>query len=139
MRESGGCTPVHRSLREVVILACGLRADVGASLYGSHVDDGGRHLDDELIQIDGCLHRWFEARGSQCTALVFVDDVTGRPMELHFVRSDSSFGYFEATRNYLHRHGPSPSWHWPLGLAPDTATHCLTRACRRWVARAVHL
>lgn len=31
----------------------------------------------ELIQIDGCLHHWFEDRGPQCTALVYVDDATG--------------------------------------------------------------
>ena len=30
----------------------------------------------ELIQIDGCEHRWFEDRGSACTALVFIDDAT---------------------------------------------------------------
>lgn len=28
----------------------------------------------ELIQIDGCEHHWFEDRGPECTALVFIDD-----------------------------------------------------------------
>jgi hypothetical protein len=32
----------------------------------------------ELVQIDGCLHWWFEERGPQCATLVFVDDATGR-------------------------------------------------------------
>lgn len=59
----------------------------------------------ELVQIDGCLHHWFEDRGPQCTALVFIDDATGRLMELRFVRSESTFAYFEATQRYLHRHG----------------------------------
>jgi hypothetical protein len=59
----------------------------------------------ELIQIDGCLHRWFEDRGPQCTALVFIDDATGRLMELRFVRSESTFDYFESTQQYLRRHG----------------------------------
>jgi hypothetical protein len=27
----------------------------------------------ELIQIDGCDHRWFEDRGPACTALVYAD------------------------------------------------------------------
>jgi hypothetical protein len=27
----------------------------------------------ELVQVDGCEHRWFEDRGPPCTLLVFVD------------------------------------------------------------------
>jgi transposase len=34
----------------------------------------------ELIQIDGCKHRWFEDRAPQCTLLVYVDDATSRLM-----------------------------------------------------------
>ena len=34
----------------------------------------------ELIQIDGCDHRWFEERAPACTALVYVDDATSRLM-----------------------------------------------------------
>jgi hypothetical protein len=59
----------------------------------------------ELIQIDGCLHHWFEARGPQCTALVCIDDATSRLMELRFARSESTFDYFEAARSYLGHHG----------------------------------
>lgn len=29
----------------------------------------------ELIQIDGCEHRWFEERGPACTLLVYVDEL----------------------------------------------------------------
>ena len=43
----------------------------------------------ELVQIDGCDHEWFEARAGRCTALVYVDDATGRLMELRFVVSRS--------------------------------------------------
>ena len=39
----------------------------------------------ELIQIDGSEHRWFEDRGDACTLLVFIDDATGRLMQLQFV------------------------------------------------------
>jgi hypothetical protein len=53
----------------------------------------------------GCLHHWFEDRGPQCTALVFIDDATERLMELRFARSESTFDCFEATENYLQRHG----------------------------------
>jgi hypothetical protein len=34
----------------------------------------------ELVQIDGCDHRWFEDRAPACTALVYVDDATSRLM-----------------------------------------------------------
>ena len=59
----------------------------------------------ELVQIDGSAHRWFEDRGPPCSLLVFVDDATGRLMQLRFVRSESAFTYFEALALYLERHG----------------------------------
>jgi hypothetical protein len=59
----------------------------------------------ELVQIDGSDHRWFEDRGPPCSLLVFVDDATGRLMQLRFVRSESAFTYFEALELYLKRHG----------------------------------
>ncbi|CUX71138.1 MULTISPECIES: ISNCY family transposase [Agrobacterium] len=59
----------------------------------------------ELVQIDGSEHRWFEDRGPSCSLLVFVDDATGRLMQLRFVRSESAFTYFEALALYLKHHG----------------------------------
>ncbi|MBR8250145.1 ISNCY family transposase [Burkholderia cenocepacia] len=59
----------------------------------------------ELIQIDGCDHRWFEERAPACTLLVYVDDATSRLMMLHFTQTESTFSYFEATRMYLERYG----------------------------------
>ncbi|MEX3896699.1 ISNCY family transposase [Paraburkholderia sp. BR10954] len=59
----------------------------------------------ELIQIDGSDHRWFEDRAPACTLLVYVDDATSRLMALHFTATESTFGYFEATRAYLERYG----------------------------------
>jgi hypothetical protein len=59
----------------------------------------------ELVQIDGCEHAWFEDRGPTCTLLVYVDDATGRAMELRFVESESAFDYFAATASYVRRHG----------------------------------
>ena len=50
----------------------------------------------ELVQIDGSEHRWFEDRAEPCTLLVFIDDATGRLMQLRFVPSESAFAYFEA-------------------------------------------
>jgi transposase len=59
----------------------------------------------ELVQIDGSEHRWFGDRGPPCSLLVFVDDATGRLMQLRFVRSESAFTYFEALKLYLQAHG----------------------------------
>jgi transposase len=59
----------------------------------------------ELIQIDGSEHRWFEDRGPPCTLLVFIDDATGRLMQLRFVPSETAFSYFEALQGYLEAHG----------------------------------
>src|SRR6478736_6313385 len=59
----------------------------------------------ELVQIDGSDHRWFEDRGDPCSLLVFIDDATGKLMQLRFVRSESAFSYFEALALYLRCHG----------------------------------
>lgn len=70
----------------------------------------------ELIQIDGCDHHWFENRAPACTALVYVDDATSRLMQLRFVKSESTFTYFEATRDYLEKYGK------PLAFYSDKAS-----------------
>ena len=70
----------------------------------------------ELVQIDGCEHRWFEDRGPACTTLVYVDDATSRLMHLLFAGTESTFGYFEATRQYFARHGK------PLAFYSDKAS-----------------
>ena len=59
----------------------------------------------ELIQIDGSPYAWFEARAPACSLLVFIDDATGRLLELYFTPAESTFSYFAATRRYLERHG----------------------------------
>ncbi|MCK4155167.1 ISNCY family transposase [Ralstonia pseudosolanacearum] len=60
---------------------------------------------DELVQIDGSDHAWFEDRAPACTLLVYVDDATGRLMQLLFVPTESTQAYFKATRAYVERHG----------------------------------
>jgi len=59
----------------------------------------------ELVQIDGSDHAWFEDRAPACTLLVYVDDATGRLLQLLFVPTESTQAYFAATRAYLERHG----------------------------------
>lgn len=59
----------------------------------------------ELVQIDGSEHRWFGPDHPACTLLVFIDDATGRLMQLQFVPSESTQSYFGALEGYLTRHG----------------------------------
>ncbi|MBA3767812.1 MAG: ISNCY family transposase [Acidobacteria bacterium] len=59
----------------------------------------------ELVQIDGSPHDWFEGRAPKCTLLVFIDDATGRLMELRFAAAETTFAYFEAVRSYITQHG----------------------------------
>jgi transposase len=59
----------------------------------------------ELVQIDGSEHAWFEDREAKCTLLVFIDDATGKLLELWFVPHESFFGYGEAARHYFERCG----------------------------------
>ncbi len=59
----------------------------------------------ELIQLDGSEHDWFEGRGLRCTLLVFIDDATSETLHLKFVKSENTFDYFEATREYVEKCG----------------------------------
>jgi hypothetical protein len=77
----------------------------------------------ELVQIDGSDHAWFEGRGPTCTLLVFIDDATGRLMQLHFAPTESAFAYFQATRSYLETHGK------PVAFYSDKAS--IFRATRQ--------
>lgn len=47
----------------------------------------------ELVQIDGSPHDWFEGRAEPCVLLVFIDDATGKLLQLLFVASESFFSY----------------------------------------------
>jgi hypothetical protein len=70
----------------------------------------------ELVQVDGCEHRWLEDRGPPCTLLVFVDDATSRLMHLRFVPSESTLDYLQAARSYVEAHGR------PVALYSDKHT-----------------
>jgi transposase len=59
----------------------------------------------ELIQIDGSPHDWFEGRAPRCDLLAFIDDATGRLVQLLFVESESFFGYCVAAEDYFTRYG----------------------------------
>ncbi len=59
----------------------------------------------ELIQIDGSPHDWFEERADPCVLLVFIDDATGKLVQLRFVDSESFFSYAQAAEDYFRRCG----------------------------------
>ncbi|MEZ9443829.1 ISNCY family transposase, partial [Vibrio sp. 10N.222.54.F12] len=59
----------------------------------------------ELVQIDGSHHDWFEGRSPKCCLLVFIDDATGRLMNLRFSETESAIDYMVTTREYLETHG----------------------------------
>jgi len=67
----------------------------------------------ELIQVDGSLHKWFEERGPMCTLLAYIDDATSSVVYAEFVKSESTWSYFEATQRYFKRLGK------PLALYTD--------------------
>ena len=59
----------------------------------------------ELVQIDGSPYDWFEGRAPICTLLVFIDDATGKLVQLLFVESESFFSYCQAAEGYFTRCG----------------------------------
>lgn len=59
----------------------------------------------ELVQIDGSPHDWFEGRAEPCVLLVFIDDATGKLVQLQFVDSESFFSYCQAVEEYFRRCG----------------------------------
>jgi len=59
----------------------------------------------ELVQIDGSPHDWFEGRAEPCVLLVFIDDATGKLLQLAFVDRESFFSYSQAAASYFKQHG----------------------------------
>ena len=59
----------------------------------------------EMIQIDGSPHDWFEGRAAACVLLVFIDDATGKVVQLRFVEGESFFSYAQAAEEYFKRCG----------------------------------
>lgn len=59
----------------------------------------------ELIQIDGSPHDWFEGRGARCTLIVFIDDATGRLVQLRFFPAETTVAYMQVLRAHLEAFG----------------------------------
>jgi len=103
LREDHGIAVGRETLRHWMIEA-GLWRD-RKQRKRTHPPRPRRDCVGELVQVDGSEHWWFEARGPQCTLLVFIDDATSRLMHLQFVESESTFAYFHAARAYLEAWG----------------------------------
>ncbi len=59
----------------------------------------------ELVQMDGSPHDWFEGRAEACVLLVFIDDATGKLVQLQFVECESFFSYSQAAEGYFQQYG----------------------------------
>ena len=59
----------------------------------------------ELVQIDGSPHDWFEGRAQACVLLVFIDDATGKLLQLRFVDCESFQTYAQAAEGYFRQYG----------------------------------
>jgi len=58
----------------------------------------------QLVQFDGSLHRWFEARGAPCCVMVMIDDATGW-CEIFFASGETLEAAFSVLRRWIERHG----------------------------------
>lgn len=92
------------TLRRLMIEA-GLRVTRQQGQTSLHQPRERRACLGELVQLDGSPHEWFEQRGDACALLAFIDDATGKIMQLHFAETESTASYFDATRRYIERHG----------------------------------
>lgn len=104
LRDRHGVILSKETLRSLMIEA-GLWMPKAARRPALHQPRERRACVGELVQIDGSHHHWFERRGDACTLLVYIDDATGRLLQLHFAETESTLSYFEATRRYIERHG----------------------------------
>jgi hypothetical protein len=75
----------------------------------------------ELVQLDGSLHAWFEARGPQACLLTLVDDATGTSLG-RFSAQETIWAAVDVLRLWLTRYGV------PRALYTDWKTS--TCACR---------
>jgi transposase len=59
----------------------------------------------ELVQIDGSPHAWLEDRGPRCALIVFIDDATGRLIDLRFASAETTRAYLLAVRSHVLTYG----------------------------------
>ena len=59
----------------------------------------------EMIQFDGCYHKWFEGRNEECCLLSGIDDATSRPTKLKLASSESIQDVFAYWKEYIQKYG----------------------------------
>ncbi len=114
LRVEDAATLLRLSRRQIFRLPGRLQVDGAAGLVSSKRGKPSnrpyqpryrRDRRGELVQIDGSKHWWFEDRGPQCSLLVFIDNATSELLHLKMVETENTFGYMDATREYIERHG----------------------------------
>jgi hypothetical protein len=68
----------------------------------------------EEIQMDGCLHRWFD--GIKTTLHAVIDDATGQVIGAYFDKEETLNGYYNITKQFLLKYGI------PLKIKTDNRT-----------------
>ena len=104
LTEVHGLSLSRESVRRIMI-GEGIWKPKRAKQAGAHQMRERRACFGELVQIDGSEHAWFEERGPKCTLLVYIDDATGKLLELRFVPAETTMAYFEACQAYFERYG----------------------------------
>jgi transposase len=104
LHERHGITLSVESTRKLMIEAGFWKSRKGAGVCVHPMRERRARLG-EMIQIDGSPHDWFEGRGEYCTLLVFIDDATGRLMQLRFAPSETTLGYMHVLHDYIMSHG----------------------------------
>ena len=89
----------------LLMIDAGLWKDREARRPRSYQPRYRRDCRGELVQIDGPRHWWLEDRGPQSSLLVFIDDASSELLHLKMVETENTFGYMDATREYIERHG----------------------------------
>ena len=109
LRRTDAAEILSLSERQVQRLMNKLREHGAASLtHASRGKPSNRRYSDEYRkEILSTIqhHDWFEGRSDKCCLLVFIDDATGRLMNLRFSETESAFDYMLTTREYLNEHG----------------------------------
>ena len=59
---------------------------------------------DELIQMDGSHHAWFEARGSKSVLMAYIDDATSQ-VDARFYEYEGTIPAMDSFARYVKRYG----------------------------------
>lgn len=119
--------PYSRETLRAAMIMAGLWNPTRSPLPVIHTLRDRRASEGELVQVDGSPHRWFEDRGPSCTLLVYIDDATGKLLQLMFALSETTNAYFAATRTYLEHHGKPLAFYLDRhGVFRVNTTHALT-------------